>query len=200
MTKRCSSRITRFDPKTQALHWLLAGLIIYLMVEGAQLAEQDLKDRSETLQLHAGLGLIVLLLAVAAVVRRACRRSLPYPATMSIGEKRAARWVAWILYLMAIVQPVTGIFQAATYSDFDVRAFDLWNLTALLPSSEEVTGIFHTVHALGFFALYLLIALHVAASLKHALVDDDDIPWRMMPLVLARPLERGMKRLYRLMS
>ena len=180
----------RFDPLAQASHWLMAGLVIYLMVDGARLSAMGLTERKQALQSHAGLGLVALILAGAAVCRRLRRSTPAYPPTMSTGEKRVAKTVVWALYGFAVVQPVAGLLHAATYVDFDVVAIGALNLTVLLPSDGEITTLFHSLHALGFFALYLLIALHVAAALKHALIDDDDIPWRMMPMRLARPLQR----------
>ena len=191
---------SRYRPATQLLHWLLAGLIIFLMASGARLADLMAPQKASALQVHAGLGLMALALASVGVARRILGGAPAYPATMTGWEMRAARWAAWLLFGVALWQPATGLLHAATYVDFDVMAFGLWNLTALLPSRADVTGVFHDIHAAGFFLLYLLIAVHVAAALKHALVDDDDIPWRMLPRRLSPPLIRAALWLRRRLS
>ena len=194
------ARSEKFGPWAQAAHWVLAGLMIFLMIDGTRLGDVALPARAGMLQLHAGLGLLTMLLAGAAITWRLLRAGPSYPQAMSRVEQQIAKTVAWTLYGMALVQPATGMIHAATYVNADILAFGVVNLSALAPQNAAVTNFFHAIHALGFIVLYLLIALHVAAAFKHALLEQHEIPWRMMPSVIARPLRLAMARLYRILS
>ena len=43
------------------------------------------------------------------------------------------------------------------------------------------------VHGLAVKGLYVLIALHVLAALKHQFIDRDNVLHRMIPLIPRRP-------------
>ncbi len=172
-----------YDWFAKLLHWLMALLIVVMYLFGWAMDDLSLAERREALPQHASLGLVLLLLAL---VRLDWRRRHPppaYPASMSRRQQKWAKGVAHAFYALMIMLPLAGFLHAASYVDFEVRVFGNFNLTALLPSGETLTGVFRAIHVLFGWILALLVIGHVGATLKHALVDRDGIPARMIPFL-----------------
>jgi cytochrome b561 len=64
-------------------------------------------------------------------------------------------------------------------------------LPALLPDSDAAKALLSNLHLWLSWLLVALIALHVAAALKHALVDRDGVLRRLLPGPGARPAPRA---------
>ena len=81
--------------------------------------------------------------------------------------------------------PLAGwsLHSAAT-SGKPVTIFGLVEVPALPVGSDKPTvGMFHDLHETFATLLLVLLVLHVAAALKHALIDRDGTLRRMMPFV-----------------
>ena len=55
-----------------------------------------------------------------------------------------------------------------------------------VPLDRSLAGTFMDVHKAGVKLLYVLLALHVGAALKHHLIDRDDVLGRMLPFLSRR--------------
>ncbi|MDP6833132.1 MAG: cytochrome b/b6 domain-containing protein, partial [Alphaproteobacteria bacterium] len=170
-----------YDPVARLLHWLMALLLIVMFLFGMQMEELSLAERRESLPMHASTGLVLLLLALFRLFWRWRHPAPPYPDSMSPGQQKWAKGVVRAFYLLMILLPIAGFLHAASYVDFEIHAFGIWNLTALLPSGETLTGIFHVIHGSCAWLLIILAIGHVGATLKHAFMDKDEIPARMLP-------------------
>ncbi len=175
----------RYDGVARALHWIMAILIIFMIVAGVNLEDVPAAERATPLMGHSGIGTLILILAAFRLWWRRSHPAPPYPDSMSARDQKIAKGVVHGFYALMIYQPVVGLLHAATYVDADVKPFGLFNVTALLPSDMAVTQFFHVLHGLGFSVLALLILLHIAATLKHWVIDRDEIPSRMIPFVKA---------------
>ena len=174
---------TTFDTTAKTLHWLMAILIISSLVFGTLMENLPKDEKAARLVFHSGSGILILLLAFTRIYWR--RRHLPpeLPSTMKLRDQKLAEWNTRILYFLIVFQPSVGILHGATYMDFDVRPFDLFNLTALLPSSESLTKVFHVMHSVGSKLLILSVVIHIGASFKHLLIDKDRVFQRMFPFM-----------------
>ena len=176
----------RYDPIARLLHWLMALLLVVMFFFGLQMEDLSLADRREALPMHASAGLVLLVLAL---IRLAWRRRHPapaYPDSMGPAQQKWARGVVHAFYLLMILTPIAGLLRAASYVDFEIDAFGVWNLTALLPSDETLTEVFNVIHGTCAWLLALLLIGHVSATLKHAFMDRDGMPARMIPFMKGR--------------
>ncbi|MBT3533223.1 MAG: cytochrome b [Rhodospirillaceae bacterium] len=172
-----------FDGVAKLLHWLMAMLLIVMFMFGLGMEELSLAERKEALPQHASMGLILLLLAVVRLAWRRAHPPPPYPDSMSPRQQKWARWVVNGFYALMICLPLAGFMHAATYADFEVLVFGSMNVTALLPSGETLTGVFHVIHGLCAWLLALLVIGHVGATIKHMAIDKDAIAARMIPFM-----------------
>ncbi|MEC9435667.1 MAG: cytochrome b/b6 domain-containing protein [Pseudomonadota bacterium] len=175
----------------KALHWLVA-LCVALLVPIGLLIEGYEADKIEAVNavlgeggfdaiydLHKSLGITVLALMVLRVAARAIWAAPPYARPLSGMEKLASGAVHALLYILLIVTPVVGWIGVSLYP----APVPVWGLfDAILPIapdreiSEFLLGGVHGPLGLliGFFAV-----AHVAAALKHGLVDRDGVLGRM---------------------
>ncbi|MBT3371845.1 MAG: cytochrome b [Rhodospirillaceae bacterium] len=172
-----------FDWVARLLHWLMALLLIIMFLFGMQMEELTLAERREALPMHASMGLLLLLLALFRLFWRRRYPPPPYPDSMGPGQRKWAKGVVHAFYLLMILLPIAGFLHAASYVDFEIHAFGIWNLTALLPSGELLTGVFHVIHGSCAWLLIILAIGHAGATLKHAFIDRDEIPARMLPFL-----------------
>lgn len=170
-----------FTGTAKTLHWLIAILIFLVLIFGLGLEDAAMPERLEKLQGHSGLGLVILTLVVFRIIWRRSHPAPALPDTMTERQKKWAERNVRVLYGLMLYQPIVGMLHAATYADGDVKPFGAFNLTALLPSSESITQVFHVMHALGAFAFILLLTLHVLAAFKHLIIDRDKVMQRILP-------------------
>ncbi len=90
----------------------------------------------------------------------------------------ASRLVHWGLLEALIVMPLSGVLMSLLGG----RPIDMFGLFAIPPLAEiEGAGkLARAVHGYAAWALTGLITLHVAAALKHLIVDKDGTVARMV--------------------
>ena len=171
----------RYTTTAIALHWLIALIVIIQITLGwwmQEIPKDPVGPRVNAFNLHKSIGLTVLLLMVARLAWRGTHRPPPLP-PMPAWQTIAARSNHWVLYLLLFVQPLSGYLGSAV-SGYPVRYFGL-----LIPSwavkNDALKDLLSVVHLTTSWLLIAAIALHVAAALKHHLVDRDQLLWRMWP-------------------
>ncbi|TNE40359.1 MAG: cytochrome b [Alphaproteobacteria bacterium] len=174
---------TTFDPVAKTLHWLMAVLMIGALIFGLIMEDAAPAEKASMLQGHSGVGLTVLLLALVRIYWRRTHEPPALPAGMKTWELKLARLNAGLLYALMVYIPTMGLLHAATSVEEEVHPFGLFNATALLPSSEDVTEIFHELHEIGAFLLIAVVVLHTVAALKHLIIDKDRVFQRMFPFM-----------------
>ena len=104
----------------------------------------------------------------------------PLPGTMPSWERIAARASHALLYVCMVGVPLAG-YVATNFSKYGIRYFGLLTLPAWGPDDKQVYALFNGTHKALALVFAGLIALHVAAALKHALLDRDGVMRRMWP-------------------
>ena len=177
-----SSTPQRYTATAQALHWVVAALMFtviplaWVMVNMARTAP----SREWIYTLHKSFGMTILVLVAARLVWRAMHPAPPLPGKMAQWERGMATASHWMLYLILVGMPVSGYVLSAT-SPAGVPYFDLFHWPSL-PRSQAVNEAARWVHAaVGQWLVYLLIVLHVLATVWHAAVRRDGVLDRMLP-------------------
>jgi len=172
---------TRYHGAAIALHWLVAGLLVYQFALGLRLDTVSGVAKFTAFQLHKSIGITVLLLSLA---RLALRLTLPRPAEFGEGaQKLAARLVHWAFYAIMLLAPLSGwIIVSTAKIKVPTLLFGVmsWPHLPLAPAFNQPAELAHTVLV---WSLPALIALHVGAVLYH-LRKRDEVPERMFPVAL----------------
>ena len=172
---------SRYTWQAIALHWLLAVLIIGMLWLGFSLEDipRDTPARGYYVNLHKSFGVLVLLLVLVRMAWRARHKAPPLPAGMPRWQAQAAVWSHRLLYVCMLLQPLSG-YLASAFGKFGVKFFGI-PLPQWAWESKPVQSFFGTIHGVVAVTLLVLVALHVAAALKHLLVDRDQVFQRMWP-------------------
>jgi cytochrome b561 len=169
----------RYTATAIVLHWLIALLVIGNFAWGWWMQEIPKSPpgiRADAFNLHKSIGLTLVLLMAVRLGWRVRHPAPPLPA-MPVWQARAARWTHALLYVALIAMPVTG-YLGSVYSGYPVKFFGM-ALPAWGSKQAALKDFFAAVHLYASWLLAGLVALHVAAAVKHALADRDGILGRM---------------------
>ena len=162
------------------LHWLLGFALLGQIMFGFMLDEiapRATPARSGVINLHKSLGIVLGMLIAVRLCWRLSHTPPPWPATMGEFERRAARAMHAALYVCMVVMPLSG-YIASNFSRFGITFFGMawppWG-----PPLPAVYAFFNGVHVTTAMIFTALIAGHMLAALKHAVLDRDGIFGRM---------------------
>ena len=126
--------------------------------------------------LHKSIGVTVLALIMFRLYWRLTHAAPAFPATMKNWEKKLADAVHKGLYALMLAMPLSGVLMA-TYSKYGILWFGIPLVAGL--DNAGMREMFKEAHEMIGAVLLLLIVLHVAAAIKHKVIDKDDVMKRM---------------------
>jgi cytochrome b561 len=172
----------RYTTTAIALHWLIAVLIVGTFTLG--LVMTDIPGLTPTklryFSWHKWAGVTVLVLAALRLLWRLAHRAPAYPATMPAWQQRAAGYLHGLLYLLMFAVPLSGYFYSLA-AGVPVVWFGLFKLPVLIQADPALKPVLGAVHYWLNMLLAGVVALHVAAALKHLVADRDGVMQRMLP-------------------
>jgi cytochrome b561 len=171
----------RYTGTAIALHWLIAMAVLGLIGWGwwmQTIPKIPAGPRVDAFNLHKSIGMTVLLLMLVRIGWRAQHRPPPFP-PMPRWQSRLAYAVHILFYVCLIVQPLSGYLGSA-FSGYPVRFFGVV-LPAWAAKNDALKEAMSVVHLVNSWVLVGALALHVAGSIKHALLDRDGSFGRMWP-------------------
>jgi cytochrome b561 len=171
----------------KAFHWTIALLILGQFALGWTARLWHLSPTKIDLFVwHKSFGMLILTLMLGRVAWRAINPPPALPLAMPVLERRAVRWTHWSLYLLAVAMPLSGwVINSAT--DFPVKLFWLVPLPDIVEPDKALAARSKLVHLSLFWTLAALVAVHVAAALRHHFWKRDSILLRMLPGKSAPP-------------
>jgi len=173
--------IHRYGAVAQALHWIIAALIVTQFVL-ASLAE-DLPAGMHKLALlarHKSFGMTVLMLAVVRLAWRLFNKPPPLPPGMKPYEVALAKITHSLFYVLLFALPVTGWLMSSS-KGYTVSWFNLFAWPNLVPKDETAFKILKSRHEMLATILFFVAILHILAALKHHVWNKDDVLRRMLP-------------------
>jgi cytochrome b561 len=173
-----SSSLVKYNKTARALHWLMAIPIIALLLFG----EHTMGSHNARFlpSLHASAGITILLL----VIFRLFWRWKHLPPALESGsplERTAARLAHIALYAAMMMIPLTGwlAYTEHVRRSMGTRPANWFGLR--IPLLPDFGINWHMIHNWGGKLVLALIALHVAAALKHHFYDKDNTLKRILP-------------------
>ncbi|MEQ7154602.1 cytochrome b [Brevundimonas aurifodinae] len=178
----------RYSTVSLLFHW---GIALAVLAQVLLIAASDASDGQpaarEFVGAHKALGLTILVATLARIGWRLANPAIPLPPGTPGWQKIAARANHVAFYVVLIGLPLGG-WAASSAGGRDIDYFGLFNWPLLpLPLDRDLAGQFMDAHRAGVKLLYVLLALHVLAALKHQFLDRDNVLHRMIPLIPRRP-------------
>lgn len=185
----------------------MAVLIIGMLGVGKYMVGLDETDplRFTLTQWHKTFGVLILLLAVLRLLWRLTHRAPAHPAKAPKWEHFAATFSHVAMYALLFIAPLTGwMLVSASPLNVDTLLFNVipWpHLPWLHNLADKASAVarYQDFHEWATGALIALLLLHVAAAMKHHLIDKDNVLTGMLPSAQART-GKTMAKLYSLLA
>lgn len=123
--------------------------------------------------------MLVLALAVLRVIVRLRHGAPPPAAHLTRLERIVSVSAHHLLYVLIFLVPLLGWTATAVYGA-PITVFGLFTIPPFLPTNEDAAGIIFGLHKIAAIILALIVILHIAGALKHAL-QRDGVFSRMLP-------------------
>ena len=173
--------ISTYTGTAKILHWLMALLLFAMLGLGFYMS--DLPLSPQKLQLyswHKWTGVSAFLLLV---IRLAWRLTHQPPALPTLTPK-IQQWAAHLghgsLYVLMLVIPLSGWLMSSA-KGFQTVWFGVLPIPDLLEKNKELGAVLAEVHESLNIILILVLLIHIAATIKHHVLDKDDTLRRMLP-------------------
>jgi cytochrome b561 len=164
-----------------SLHWLIALLILVAVPLGMVMTDLDLSPtKLKMYSWHKWIGVTVFALALLRIVWRVSHAAPPLPVSMPRWQHKATAALHGMLYLLMLAVPVTGWLMSSA-KGFQTVWFGVLPLPDLVAKDKALGEFFEETHEALVWFMLLLVAGHVAATVKHHLIDHDEIAGRMLP-------------------
>jgi cytochrome b561 len=175
MTEPTSSRYTA---TAIALHWLLALALVGSFCVGLYMADLPLSpQRVRLYNYHKWAGTTILALSALRLLWRATHRPPPDIA-MPAWQAQAAHATHVALYLLFFAVPLVG-WAYSSAAGFPIVWFGVLPLPDFVSPDKALAEAIKPWHGALAWTLAGLVALHVAAALKHQFMDRDGLLARM---------------------
>jgi len=174
----------RYGAVAQVFHWIIVVLIItqfFLAIKADGLPLGPAKIA--VLAQHKSVGMTIFALAVLRLVWRLINPIPPMPAATPRWQSIGAHLSHFALYALIMITPLFGWIMSSA-RNFPVSWFGVFTFPDLVKPNRAVYDFFHEAHEVLAFTLAGIAILHVAAALKHHLINRDDVLRRMLPMKL----------------
>ncbi len=171
----------RYGDIAIALHWLVVLMLLGSFSLGFYMHELPVSPlKLKLYAYHKWLGVTIFAVVALRLAWRLWSPPPALPASMPGWEKRAADISHHLLYLLLFAAPLSGWLMSSA-KGFQTVWFGLLPIPDLLTKNPPLGEALAEVHEVLVFLLLAVIAIHVAAALKHHFMDKDDILARMTP-------------------
>jgi cytochrome b561 len=164
------------------LHWIIAAFVMANIALAWTFKIWDDRPWTQSVtNTHKTFGITVLGLALIRLLWRITHRPPPLSPAIPHWQRVAARSGHAALYFMIFAMPLSGwIYDSAWEyaADVPIDFFGLFEMPRIgwvadMPAGpkKEIDELFHHVHEWLSYALYVLLAAHLAGALKHQFLD-----------------------------
>ncbi|MEH6551867.1 MAG: cytochrome b [Pseudomonadales bacterium] len=171
---------SHYGSLTKVFHWLMFFLLLGAIIAGnLDAAMPDGAEKDEALLMHKGFGILILILGLSRLLWRVLNTTPKHDASLSSTQQKLASSVHWLLYVLMLAQPVTGILMSQS-AGYPASFFGLFDVPTLVEKSKDAAGVFHEMHEVIWVLLALFSIGHIGASLHHHFVKKNGVMRRML--------------------
>ncbi len=171
---------THYTPTAKVLHWLIAVFGFAQLSLGTWMIgipKTPPGVRASWFNLHKSIGITLGLVILLRLAWRLTHRAPPLPEAIPGWQRSLAKFCHFALYVCMVAIPLSG-YLGSSFTNYPIKYFGhtlpQWGWDS--PALKELCS---RVHLTAIVIFVALIGLHVAAVLKHLLIDRDGIFQRM---------------------
>lgn len=164
-----------------ALHWLMALGLLCAFAVGHYMHDLPLSPaKLKIYSWHKWAGVTLFMLMLIRFGWRLTHRPPALPDSIPPLQQMAASALHYALYFLMFAIPLTGWLMSSA-KGFQTVYFGVLPLPDLVPKNKELGETLAEIHESLNLGMALLVLAHVAAAIKHQVVDKDGVLLRMMP-------------------
>ena len=174
------AQVESYNRTAIVLHWLIAALVFAQLALGwwmIDIPKSPPGVRAYWFNIHKSIGITLGILILARLAWRLSHRPPPLPASVAPWQRTAARVSHWLLYACMLAMPISG-YLGSSFTKYPIK---YWGFT--LPhwgwEDAALKTLMSQIHYGAAWLFMALIAIHLAAALKHALIARDGVFQRM---------------------
>jgi cytochrome b561 len=172
------SPAARYTTTALLLHWLLALMILVSFGVGLTMSDMPFSPtRLRLFNWHKWAGITILALSALRLLWRLTHRP-PADPPMPAWQRGAAHATHWALYVLFFLVPLAG-WAYSSAAGFPVVVFGVLPLPDFVAPDRAVAAVLKERHEQLAWTLAAVVALHIAAALKHQFIDKDGLLNRM---------------------
>ncbi len=173
----------RYTRTAIALHWLTFVLIASGFALAMYMTDLPLSpQKHKYFSWHKWIGVTIFMLVAARLAWRLIHPPPPLPAAMPAWQQRTVALTHAALYVLMLAIPATGWLYSSA-SGVSTVYLNLLQLPDFLKENKALAAQLKLVHITLNYAMLTLVVIHVAAALKHQLVERDGVLGRMLPFI-----------------
>lgn len=175
----------RYGVVARLFHWTTVAMVGVMIPVGIAMTSgffEGTAAQDPLFILHKGLGVVILALLVLRLGWRLFHEPPPFPDTMPPIEQWMAKSTHWGLYVLLLVQTVSGYLRTVA-GDFPIELLEAVGIPPLLSGMPELEQAMLLVHTVSAYTLTAVIAAHASAAVYHAITENDGILRRIWPPV-----------------
>ncbi len=158
--------MTRYRTPARVLHWATAILVLTTIPAGLLMVRDGAPFGDALFLYHKNVGVVILALVVARLIWRWRHPAPPLHGPLAgIGKL-----THWAMYAALIVMVISG-YVRVTAGGFPLEIVDIPGLPRMA-ADPALAAIAKRIHWAAHYVIIALIALHIAAALRHALRRD----------------------------
>jgi len=171
----------RWGAVSKLFHWIIVALLLVIAYLGLTMGDLPNGPRKiNVYALHKSIGLTILALVALRLAWRLYAGAPQPVAGTPTWQHRIAVVSHVAMYALMLAIPLSGwVLNSA--AGYPLQWFKLFNLPAIVGRNHDLHELAEDAHELMFWALALLVTVHVGAALYHHLFQNDDTLVRMLP-------------------
>lgn len=171
----------RYHSLSIFFHWLLAIMIIGAFIMGTIMVDMRISPtKLQFYNWHKWAGVTILALVAMRLLTRLFKPAPNYPDSMKNWEKQAAHATHIFLYVLMFSVPISGYLYTFA-AGYPVVYFAWLELPAVVGPFPEYKDFFKETHDILTKVMFITVMLHVAAAMKHLVINKDGVFQRILP-------------------
>ncbi len=171
----------RYHRIVRVTHWLMALCFLFMWASGYVMRnamEHDSPLQEYVYDLHKSIGVTLIALLVLRITARFIAPAPRLPIRMPAAERKAAKIGHLTIYVLIVMALITG-WALTDFGGHGVVWFGV-PMPQIFPVQEQLLGVpldplTSDIHAWLVYGLLALVAVHVAAVVKHRAKDKIDL-------------------------
>ena len=172
----------RYSSLNQGFHWISATLMLATLPVAWVLLAMPVKAPRFMflLDLHKGIGLIILALTLLRIVWRLVEPPPPLPRSLPGWNRSLAYAVYGVLFLVMLAMPISGYLWTTAHG-YELAPFGFIHFPMIAANNKPLGDFAKQVHYYGQWVVYGAILFHLLGLGFHVFIRRDGALERMLP-------------------